>query len=81
MKNGHSRKRGPLNSAVRALAKLVRKSARRVKRSRFVSARRSVPAASVHDRSPLHGNNDRKAAPHKSTGKAAMAVEDGFKEF
>jgi len=81
MKNWSMRRRIALKSAVRALAKLVRKSRRHPKNPALPSSGPFEVAASASQESRTNRQENHPPTRRKKTHRATMAVEDGFKEF
>jgi hypothetical protein len=81
MKNWTNKKRIALKSAVGALAKRVGGLARRSARFPRPINLKAAPPALARQESSVNGREHRSPAPGKRVHRAALAVEDGFKEF
>jgi hypothetical protein len=81
MKNWSIRRRIALKSAVRVLARLVRKSRRHSKHHPLSSRGPSAVAVSAVQEPKINHQEKNPPTRRKSIHRATMAVEDGFKEF
>jgi hypothetical protein len=81
MRNWTIKKRVALKSAVGALARRVGSLVRRTRRLPMTANSKTAPPPLGLQESSANGRKDHPPSPRKRINRAALAVEDGFKEF
>jgi hypothetical protein len=81
LKNWTAKKRMALKSAVGALARRMGGLARRSSRSPHSKNVKAAPPPPARLESSANDREQHSPAPRKRVHRAALAIEDGFKEF